>query len=206
MPKNQSTINQQPDPKPTKNSLAALAVNPTDVHFEYQRKDEKVVLLLRHHWVTNVPWLLITLVMVMLPPVLLILDIAFGLSFTKQVPANYQKVAVIIWYMISSGYAFASFLSWFFNVSIVTNRRIVDVDYWGVLFHAISDCHLSQIQDITHDIQGAAEIFFNYGDVYVQTAAEVGQFEFTSIPRPHWVHQKIAELVERAKSYKAIKI
>lgn len=200
MPKNQSTTNQQsPDPKPTTNSLAALAINPPDVHFEYQREGEEVLLLLRRHWVTNVPWLFITMVMLLLPMGLFALDLFFGVSFIKQFPLNYQKVSVIIWYMITSGYAFASFLSWFFNVSIITNRRIIDVDYWGVLFHSVSDCQLSQIQDVTHDIQGASEILFNYGDVYIQTAAEVGQFEFLSVPKPHWVHQKIAELVENAK-------
>lgn len=200
MPEIKSTVKQE-EPKPTTNSLAALAINPPDVHFEYQREDEKVILLLRRHWITNVPWLAMVLFALVLPPALLALDLLFGPSFTRQFPVNYQKVAVIVWYMITSGYAFASFLSWFFNVSIVTNKRIIDVDYWGVLFHSVSDCQLSQIQDVTHDIQGAAEIVFNYGDVYIQTAAEVGQFEFKSIPKPQWVHQKIAELVEEEKKF-----
>ena len=100
------------------------------------------------------------------------------------------------WYLFSLGYGILSFLSWYFNIHLITNRRVVDLDYYGFLFYRLSEAPLYQIQDVTYQVGGVFSIIFNYGDLYVQTAAEKREFDFLRIPSPAKVHDLLTDLVE----------
>lgn len=47
--------------------LAAFVERPHKMRFETQTHDEEVVLLLRRHWFTNLPWITLTLIMLFVP-------------------------------------------------------------------------------------------------------------------------------------------
>jgi len=47
--------------------LAAFVTRPANLHFETQEHQEEIILFLRRHIITNVPWVVITLVMVGAP-------------------------------------------------------------------------------------------------------------------------------------------
>jgi cell division protein FtsL len=111
-------------------------------------------------------------------------------------PENFQAVAVIFWYLITFAFILESFLVWFFNASIVTNRRIVDIDFHNLIYKEVSDTEHDQIQDVTYKMGGAVRTIFNYGDVYVQTASEVPNFEFLAVPKPDEVAKLLQELRE----------
>lgn len=68
------------------------------------------------------------------------------------------------------------------------------------LFHRhASELHLSNIQDITSDTEGFLHTMFNYGHVYIQTAAEEERFTFKDVPEPDQVKDAILKLVETNK-------
>ena len=53
--------------KHKKNHLSAFVVKPNNVRFETQEKKEKIVLLLRQHWFTNLSWILLAILMLFAP-------------------------------------------------------------------------------------------------------------------------------------------
>ncbi|MEK7556561.1 MAG: hypothetical protein AAB538_01140, partial [Patescibacteria group bacterium] len=53
--------------RPTKNPLSAFVVRPKKVTFETQEREEYVLLLLRRHFITNVPWIVMVMVMMLVP-------------------------------------------------------------------------------------------------------------------------------------------
>jgi len=173
----------------TKNPLAAFSVLPQRVSFETQEVKEKIVLLLRKHWVTNIPWLVITLVMIGAP---LFLSVFPLLSF---LPFRFQVVAIVIWYLVTLAYVLESFLSWYFNVYIVTDERLVDVDFYSLIYKRISETKIDRIQDVSYSQGGIIQSFFNFGTVTIQTAGEVPEFEFTAVPRPARVTKVLNQLV-----------
>src|SRR3989344_1347222 len=73
---------------------------------------------------------------------------------------------------------------YYLNVQIVTNERVVDIDQHSLLHHKISEVYLSRMQDVTAEVNGLLPTFFNYGNVYIQTAGEVERFVFSRIPNP----------------------
>jgi len=174
-------------------SLAAYVEYPKDVRFVDQLPNEKTLLLLRRHSITNLPWMLVLFLMLIAPFFLpFILKGAFLGSI--KFPIRVQMLLTIFWYLLSLGYGTLSFLSWFFNIYLVTDRRIVDLDYFGFLFYRLSEAELSQIQDVTYQVGGVFRVFFNYGDVFIQTAAEEREFDFEAVPNPARVHDLITDL------------
>jgi membrane protein YdbS with pleckstrin-like domain len=179
--------------------LAAFVERPHKMRFETQTHDEEVVLLLRRHWFTNLPWITLTLVMLLVPPLISRLAAAGQLEALQAIPSRFQLVGGLVWYVFTLGLAFESFTMWYFNVLLITDRRIVDIDFFGLLHKSVAETPLNNVQDVTHDVGGFWRVVFNFGDVYVQTAAEVPRIEFNDIPRPNLVHQKIAELIQHRR-------
>ncbi len=178
-----------------RSSLSAYTEQPTDVHFSAQEPDEDILLLLRRHPATNLSWLLIFIFLAFFPIVTEILLRSTPVDLV-QIPFRLRILFSIFWYLFCVGYALLSFLTWFFNIYIVTNERIIDLDYFGLLFYRLSEAELSQIQDVTYEVGGAFQTVFNFGHVYIQTAAEKREFDFTAVPQPARIHDLITDLAQ----------
>jgi len=144
---------------------------------------------LRRHPITNVAWMLIVVLMIFAPLVLSIFPL---LSF---LPGNFQFIAVLVWYLITMAFILENFLTWFFNVNIITDERIIDIDFHNLIYKEVSDCKIDKIQDVTYKMGGVTRTIFNYGDVYIQTAAEVPAFEFLAVPKPNKVARVLQDLM-----------
>ena len=101
---------------------------------------------------------------------------------------------------------------WFYNVYIVTNERLVDVDFVGLLSKTVNVCQMSRVEDVNYTQKGFFASMLNYGDVIVQTASEqktpdssgeLSAFTFESIAYPDRVAALISQLTEETeKSWK----
>src|SRR3972149_330380 len=170
------------------NPLASYCFKPDYVNFETRESEEEVVLLLRQHIVTLVPRAIVVFLMILAPILLTIFPI---LSF---LPENFRLVVVLGWYLITTGMALESFLTWCFNVYLITDERIVDIDFFNLIYKEVSDANIDKIQDVTYKMGGVTRTMFNYGDVLVQTASEVPNFEFLAVPKPDQVAKILQEL------------
>lgn len=160
------------------NGIASFIVKPKNIHFENQKESETILLLLRRHWVTNLPWVVGSVILLFCP---LVLNYLPGVSLF---PVRYKLVAFIGWYLLIAAFVFTRFLNWFFNVGIVTDKRIVDVDFFGLLYKEITSADLNKIQDVSQQQVGAVRALFDFGDIFVQTASETAKIEFEAIPHP----------------------
>ena len=106
--------------KQSHSPLAAFVVNPPDIRFETQERKERIILLLRRHWITNLRWIFLTLFMILAP---------FFLRFfplLEFLPLRYQLVTIILWYLLTLAFILENFLSWYFNVNIVISKFSAD--------------------------------------------------------------------------------
>ncbi|MEK7581661.1 MAG: hypothetical protein AAB512_05255 [Patescibacteria group bacterium] len=179
----------------TNNPLAVFAPNPVGVYFENQEKGEVVILLLRQHLVSQIASLIEIIVLILVPfiagPVVAFLK-TNTLSFLE---ARQVFWILVFWYLFAFGFAFYKFIHWYFNVYLLTNERIVDFDFRGILHMETAYANLNQIQDVTPKIIGFFGTFFHFGNVFIQTAAEKPEFEFLKVEKPDAVAQKILEQV-----------
>lgn len=173
--------------------------------FESQAKDEKLILLMRAHFITNVPWIFITLVLAALPLLLPLGGVVERLANEFNIPGQSIDGFVLIWYLLVFAYGFQSFLNWYFNIYILTDRRIVDLDFFQLLYKRLSSAHLNNIEDVTVSMGGVAQAVFHYGDIHIQTAGTVTNFEFHRVPNPSLVKQLIEAAITEDRKTNGVK-
>jgi hypothetical protein len=176
--------------------LSCYVVRPDALRFETQEPDEDVVLFMRQHLVTTVPWVLVSIVLILAPTVIIPFLFTF-LRLPVAVPTSYIVIGTLFWYLATSGYIIINFLHWYFNIYIVTNHRVVDIDFVQLLYKRFSEARLNKIQDVSYQTSGVFASVFNFGDVYVQTAGEAPNFDFVSVPNPDAVVTIISGLIKQ---------
>lgn len=170
------------------NPLATFCYRPDNVNFETQESGEKVVLFLRPHIVTNIPWVILAVLLFLAPAVL------GNFPLLSFLPFQFQTVVVLGWYLVTAAFILENFLTWFFNVYIVTDERIIDIDFYNLIYREVSETKIDKIQDVTYKMGGVVRAVFNYGDVFIQTAGTVPNFEFMAVPRPEEVVKVLQSL------------
>lgn len=172
----------------THNPMAAFCYYPDKVSFVNEDPQEEVILFLRKHPITNIRWLTVAFFMFILP--------SFFSLFSPfdALPNGYQLVISLVWYLITSAFILEQFLSWFFQVNLVTDERIIEVDFANLVYREMTDANLNQIQDVTVEVSGVLRTFFTYGDVIIQTAAQVPKITFEAVPNPDLVARVLRDL------------
>ena len=172
----------------TKSPFSSFLVRPKVLTFAERDEDEEIYLAVRPHWINNLSWIVIAIIMFFVP-------LFFHyFTFLNFFPAQYQFAAVLFWYLITFIYAFEKFLSWYFNLFLVTNERVVDIDFNNLLNKHFAEADISMIQDVSSSVKGILGTFFNYGDVLIQTASEINQINFEKVANPEKIIKLLKEL------------
>lgn len=178
----------------------SLIAMPSGVGFEAQNDDELVILFLRSHPITNLHWIGLITVLFFIP--------FFWIEFPllSSVSPIVRLALTIFWYMGVAFFAFEQLLVWFYNVYIVTNERVIDVDFYGLLYKDVKTAQISRIEDVNYSQRGLFPSFFNYGNVTIETASEQrsdgnaegsGAFVFEAVSDPNDVVKVLSELIEK---------
>ena len=101
--------------------------------------------------------------------------------------------------MIITAFIFENFLNWFYNVFVITDRRVIDIDFRSLIYREISQSYFGQVENVTFTQPGFWGTLFNYGTVMIQTAAEVVNIEFEDVPEPEKVVKVIISHMQASK-------
>lgn len=169
--------------------LHAFCEYPKDT-FASQQPNEQILLSLRAHPATLFMSLIVLLIL-FIAPLLFVVPLA-------QVPISTQQQTFIIiaWYAFTLSYLLNKVFVWYFNIGIITNKRIVDIDVYNILNSVTNATTLGKIEEVEQKSKGFFSAYFNYGDVTVQTAGENPNIEFNNTPRPSHVIQTLNKLMQ----------
>jgi len=181
-------------------SVSAFSQFPNNIHFENQEEGEFIILFLRRHVVTNAGWVFLAIIFSLLPalgtflffPVLEIIGIT--------IPGTFLLVLLLFYYLIIFGYAYVHFVSWFFNIGIVTNLRVVDIDVADIASKSVATTEIEDLIDVEYNQQGFLQNFFDYGHLHVQIQGLKPNFEFLSVPHPAKAADIISDLMREVKN------
>ncbi|OGG03944.1 hypothetical protein A2W14_05760 [Candidatus Gottesmanbacteria bacterium RBG_16_37_8] len=175
--------------------LSAFMFMPDGISFENQEPDETIVLLLRKHFITNLSWLFISFILLLIPITFFPFIVINNLI--PQLPLAFFRLVTPVWYLFTASYILVNFLMWYFTISIVTTERILDIDFINLLNKKVAETRLTKVEDVTQRTGGFMEAFFDYGNVIVQTAGAEAVFLFHAVPKPQQVVRIINQLLER---------
>ena len=147
------------------------------------KKDEKLLLIIRKHWIQLVPSVLAWLV----------LTIALLVWMT-----NYSIAFVII--LATAIFPLVEYINWKYNLWAVTNMRVVDES--GFFTRYSKESPLDKINNVEYD-QPILGRILGYGNVDIQTAAEMGETKYQLIHHPKLLKDTITHAQEE---YKKIQI
>lgn len=166
---------------------------PQGLTFHGREKEEDIVLVVRSHPVVYTPYFLVAVVVSFLP---LIFQLILS-TFTENVVVFFALFLSCLTISLSIG--IYAFVKWYYDVNIITNKRILDLDFTSVASHKLSEARLGRIEDVTHKQKGLVGSIFDVGTVYFQTAGATARIEFDDIPRPRDVQKIMYRLLESKK-------
>jgi hypothetical protein len=171
----------------------------TKTHFPNQKPNEHVILFLRRHWIIMLRLILMAIILLLAP-----LLIYYGVPVIQSVMDNESIFA--LWMLFVSSYylfvflfLFNNFLNYYLDIWIITNNRVISVEQKSLFTRVFSEKDLDNMQDITSSIKGFIPTLLNYGEVYIQTAAEKERFVFKQIPNADDVARRISNLVQESE-------
>lgn len=162
-------------------------------HFRGQREGEKILRIVHRHWFN----ILIHFTVVFVASALVLGSIS---GFTLLFPNLNQPQYAIFFVFFQNTfllflwlYAFLIWIDYYFDVWIVTNERVVNIEQKGLFVRKVSELKFARIQDVTSEVSGLIPTLLNFGDVKVQTAAEEDLFLFRQVPDPYEIRDLLME-------------
>lgn len=163
------------------------------------KEGEDPVFILWRHWIIPATAAGIFVILIALP--FLAWTLTSG-ELTERISGTvWQELLTVLFivYILLIWLVFATFIvDYYLDTWIVTNQRIVDIEQRGLFRRVVSQHHLTRVQDVTSDVSGIIHTLLNFGDVHIQTAGAQGRFQFTQVPRPNDVKQRIVKLHKAA--------
>lgn len=166
----------------------AFNIMPGRIRFENQEARERIILLLRQHWVTQVHWVIMAILGLAVPLILNWIPIFDFLS------GNYQFMIIVIWYLLLTAFVYENFIDWYYQVFIITDERIIDINFTNLIYKQLSEAKIDNIEDITYTQGGVIRAMLDYGDVTMQTAGTEREFIIEAAPDPNKIVKVVNEL------------
>jgi len=132
--------------------------------------------------------------------VLLMLIVVFGalisvpIFFPDAFGADIRNVIALLENLFLMGvwiYGFMIWIDYWFDIWIMTNQRVINIEQEGMFRRVASELNYAKIQDVTAQVEGFFQTVINYGDVQVQTAGTEEKFLFRTISDPNKVKEMI---------------
>lgn len=165
--------------------------NPFEITLENQADDEEILKVWRHHPFTFIGPALRILAFAAIPLLLLIVT---GFALFSSIILFVLFLAILA---ITVTYAAHEWVSWYSDIFVLTNYRVVDVQQEGFFSRKFSEAALASIQDVSHEVSGIFHTMLNFGDVLVQTAGTEAKIKMRDIADPQ--SQAVLILKEQQK-------
>lgn len=165
-------------------------------YFESQEEDEKIVFIIRRHWTILVaPFIVGTVILGLTGLMTLIIGSFESVTLSETGETIFTCViSLIVLYTIL--YVFISWLIRYLNIIILTGEHLVEIQQLAIFSRKVSELDLDCIEDASSIQKGFIQTMFHFGNVLIQTAGELPNFNLNGIADPNGVQQKIMETKE----------
>lgn len=165
--------------------------------FIHQKSYERVELLVRHDWITFVPYLFITLILAAIPLVLkMLLDNIFPGFLDDTVAFTLAILLGSVYYLSISLFFYTYFVTFYLDLLIITNDRLLEVTQTNLFYRSVSEMDIYHVQDVTSEVRGFFGSIFRYGNILIQDSSALTKFDLRQVPQPDKLREKILELAE----------
>ncbi len=170
--------------------------------FIHQKSYEKIVYQVRRNAITLLPAFFGFLLLLILPFLLYrVLGSAWPNMLMNPISFPILTLLTSTYYLSSGLFFYTYFTTFYLDVLIVTNDRLLWVKQQGLFARTISELDLYKIQDITSEVKGVFPSLFRYGNLTIETAGATNEFYIENVSNPERLRQAIMDLAEEDRKY-----
>lgn len=153
---------------------------------------EQILLIARQHWFTLASAILLEIVLILIG----IAAVVVGLVFSPAIPFLLIPLLIVgaLFIIVPLFTMIRDILIWWNKQYVVTSRRVMQVS--GIINKNVIDSSLEKVNDIKME-QSIFGRLFNYGDLEILTASELGVNLFRRLDDP--INFKTAMLNAKAR-------
>jgi hypothetical protein len=123
---------------------------------------------------------------VLLKPVLIIFILIYlpwYFLLKYELAATYDKL-ILFWTLLVFLYGLNQYFLWLLNVYLVTDRRVVKVNYKSVFNKEVLESPLDRILNVSFSVKGFWAALFGFGNVEVQVTGLPEPMELKNVSHP----------------------
>ena len=166
---------------------------------------EQIVAKVHRHWLFIATRIIGLAVMLIMP--LILVAALERLGIIVFVGTGTPLVVLwALWGLVMWSVFWQFWTTYYMDIWVVTNRRIIDIDYQRLFDRNISILRLDRVQDITTHVQGIIGTLLKYGSVVVQTAGTQEEFVIDQIADPESLRDIISRVAGDAGTLRVVKV
>jgi len=156
-------------------------------YFRDQLDNEEMLLLFRKHPIVMRNGIILSSIGIILGPIYVTI-----LTYTR--PDNppsmqYFFLSLLASFVLALILFFPSWLSWYFSVYALTDKRLMQIKQKGFFNRSLVDISNDQISMVNYEIKGFQETLLGFGTITVQTY--VGELVIKDVSHPKKVHKQL---------------
>jgi len=188
-------------PAPSGGAWQSVQIRPKAT-FATQNPGEKIYILARRHWITNIGWVTRNFIYSLLPFLLLLVLDLFNVKLPMDAEAQrLYFVLILAFYSLIFTNVIRDFFDWYFDPYIITNERILDFTFNPFTNYTAEEAPLENIETVKQNTKGIIGALFNYGDIIVSTEAFSTVITFEAAANPSRVRDIVSDLAKIARTY-----
>jgi uncharacterized membrane protein YdbT with pleckstrin-like domain len=155
----------------------------SDKHFADQLDDEEVLLVFRKHPVVMRKGLIIAMLCLLagVIPSLIKPEYSYLLEGLG--------IGLLVGLILYSPW----WISWFYTVFILTDRRFIQITQKGLFHRSVVDIGINQVQMVNYEINGLQETLLGFGTIIIQTY--MGDLVIHEVHHPSRTQQAILSIL-----------
>lgn len=167
--------------------------------------DEHVLIAARKHWLIYVGGAIPYAALAILPVFVLEILGSSAFPFAALIDTSHplMRFALGAWWLFVWLAAFATFMHYYLDIWVVTNKRIIDVEQHDFFHREVTSIFLDRVEDATIDVTGFFHTLFGFGTITVQSAGAAEKLTLPGVPDPAHIRNVVMREVEKFEKERA---
>lgn len=158
------------------------------------------------HWIFILARVVGLALLLALPSAVLVLLERLGILDTAGISSAARMTLWALWALVLWVTFWRFWTTYYMDIWVVTNKRIIDIDYQRLFDRNIAMLRLDRVQDVTTHVQGIVATLLRYGSVNVQTAGSDKEFVIDQIANPEALRDVISKAAGDTGSLRVVKM
>lgn len=159
------------------------------LHLDNMRPWEKILMVLKRHWIAYVivwlyfvAWLFITIVLFSIP---------------GFIPSSYIYIILCVFWMVWALFLYVQWLNHELDMFVITDNRIIWVEQVTFLNRNVTECNLWQVQEVNSKTKWLFSNILNFWTIYIQTAWNATNLKMDLVEDSIVKSREILNMVDR---------